>query len=185
MLIRFFFTSHSSWLKGALLQGTTRYGPTPKDRAAFSVRIVIDLCHLDRSLSPASLLFDLSSPKMSNHPPPITRRPLAVPISICYPNPRFVYVVSLGSLWSNFTTINHKHSAITGDNSSYECIALDSMADRKTNLRNTPRRTTKPYFQTNNPTYMANYRYVKLNKGLCTIFGIQGHSPFRQTSVHG
>ncbi len=54
---------------------------------------------LDGSLSPSPPLTEHSPPYFSTPPIPPAHHPLTVIISICYPPPCSIYVVSLGPLW--------------------------------------------------------------------------------------
>ncbi len=64
----------------------------------------------DRNLSPSPPLTEHSPP-----PFPPAHHPLTVIISICYPTPCFIYVVSSGPLWPTFTIINHNHKGLWPD----------------------------------------------------------------------
>ncbi len=115
--------SHSTRPKRAPLQGTPRCGPPLKER----VVIFGEGCEIleeapgpcryrsfcqcfqemfgecfDKSLSPSPPLTEYSSPNSHTTPIPLVHHAFTVIISICYPTPCSIYVVSSGPFWPTF-----------------------------------------------------------------------------------
>ncbi len=114
-----FFPPTRRGIRGHNLQCTQRYEPPPKEMVGLfdggceilelapGFRRYSSFCQhfqeevqgiLDR-VFPHWLNTHLPIPLL----PPPAHHPVTVPISICYPTPSFVYVISLDRLWSTFT----------------------------------------------------------------------------------